>query len=89
MYQTPVGIVRTPNMNILFGKLEMVLIADVYEEFQNVERSQYFHLGCHAFERSRVKHLESHIFRYSDELAGIEIKRPSRFVVGSRGFVNT
>lgn len=85
MYQTPVGIVRTPNMNILFGKLEMVL----EKEFQNAERSQYFHLGCHAFERSRVKHLESHIFRYSDELAGIEIKRPSRFVVGSRGFVNT
>lgn len=85
MYQTPVGIVRTPNMNILFGKLEMVL----EKEFQNAERSQYFHLGCHAFERSRVKHLESHIFRYSDELAGIEIKRPSRFVVGSRCFVNT
>lgn len=85
MYQTPVGIVRTPNMNILFGKLEMVL----EKEFQNAERSQYFHLGCHVFERSRVKHLESYIFRYSDELAGIEIKRPSRFVVGSRGFVNT
>lgn len=85
MKQTPIGIVRTPNMNILFGKLEMVL----EKEFQNAERSQYFHLGCHAFERSRVKHLESHIFRYSDELAGIEIKRPSRFVVGSRGFVNT
>lgn len=57
-------------------------------EEDGVETFQHFLLGCLALARSRLN-LETHTFRHAGEGAGIEVKCRSRFLLGSRRFVDT
>lgn len=56
-------------------------------EEDKIESSQHFLLECLAFARSRLIYLGSNTFRHPGKIAEIVVKYLSRFVRGSRRFI--